>query len=296
MMIIEETLTLSKNNGGTAIGIYKSLNPILIQEYNGEFELLVVKVKVNKMEIRVISGYGPQENLPDNQRAAFYIALDVEIERACLAGKEIIISMDANAKLRKGWIPNDKHSICKNGKFLENILKKHKLVVGNGHKKCKGVITRKRVTTRSTEESTIDLIILSQRLATNVENILVDEQQKHSLTRITKTKAEVVVKKSDHNVIITELNIPWNPNIKRERIQILNFKDKKCQKLFTKVTSENTYLSSAFDSDNDLNSQTNIFLTRLNQVCHKTFRVMRVNNKKGKEHDELYNKWINLRN
>ena len=163
--IIFEAIRTNKKNGGTAIGIYKSLNPILIQEYSSEFELLVVEVKVNKMEIRVISGYGPQENLPDNQRAAFYIALDVEIERACLAGKEIIISMDANAKLGKDWIPNDKHSICKNGKFLENILKKHKLVVGNGHMKCKGLITRKRVTTRSTEESTIDLIILSQKLA-----------------------------------------------------------------------------------------------------------------------------------
>ena len=167
----------------------------MIKEYSGEFELLVVEVKVNKLEIRIISGYGPQENLPDNERSAFYVALDVEIERAGLAGKEVVVSMDANAKPGKEWILKDKHIICKNGKLLENILKKHHLVVGNGLMQSKGVITRKRVTTRSTEESSIDLIIMSQGLATNVKNILVDEEQKHSLTRITQTKTGVVVKK-----------------------------------------------------------------------------------------------------
>ena len=255
----------------------------------------MVEVKVNKVEIRIISGYGPQENLPDSERAAFYIALDVEIERACLAGKKVIISMDANAKLGKEWIPNDRHNICKNGKLLENILKKHKLIVGNGHLKCKGVITRKRVTTRSTEESSIDMIILSQELANYVQNILVDEQQNHSLTRITQTKAGVIVKKSDHNVIITELEIPWNPSQKKDKIQLLNFKDKKCQKIFSEETSKDAYLSSAFESDQNLNEQTNIFLNRLNKVCQKVFRVIRISNKKEKEHDMLYNKCNLLR-
>ena len=36
-------------------------------------------------------------------------------------------------------------------------------------------------------------------------------------------------------------------------------------------------------------------MKRLNKVCHKAFRVIRVNNKKEKEHDVLYNKWTNLR-
>ena len=48
-----------------------------------------------------------------------------------------------------------------------------------------------------TEESTIDHIIMSTELASNVTNILVDEEQKYALTRITKTKHGVVVKRSD---------------------------------------------------------------------------------------------------
>ena len=91
--------------------------------------------------------------------------------------------------------------------------------------------------------------------------------------------------KSDHNVIITELEIPWNPSEKKQKVQLLNFKDKKCQKIFTEETSKNAYLSSSFDSQENLNIQTNIFMKRLNKVCHKAFRVIRVNNKKEKEHD-----------
>ena len=49
-------------------------------------ELLVVEVKINKREIRIISGYGPQENLPESERTAFYSTLDTEIESAFLSG------------------------------------------------------------------------------------------------------------------------------------------------------------------------------------------------------------------
>ena len=37
---------------------HKSLDPILIEE----FELLVIEVKMGGRDVRVITGYGPQEN------------------------------------------------------------------------------------------------------------------------------------------------------------------------------------------------------------------------------------------
>ena len=125
--------------------------------------------------------------------------------------------MDFNAKLGKGWIPKDRHNICENGKLLEQIIKKHALIVGNGLPQCQGVITRKRITTLRTEESSIDHVILSENLAKNVANILIDEEQRHALTRITQTKTGVVVKRSDHNVIITELSISWNKSNTKKR-------------------------------------------------------------------------------
>ena len=51
-----------KEKGGTMIGVHKALKPFLIQEYSNEFELLVVEISVANKSIRIISGYGPQEN------------------------------------------------------------------------------------------------------------------------------------------------------------------------------------------------------------------------------------------
>ena len=64
--------------------------------------------------IRVISGYGPQENWPEDKRRPFFVALETEVEKANLAGKSVIIELDANAKLGKKYIPNDPHEISPN--------------------------------------------------------------------------------------------------------------------------------------------------------------------------------------
>ena len=47
-----------KEKWGSMIGAHKALQPILIQE----FELLVVEIKIRNKEIRIMTGYGPQES------------------------------------------------------------------------------------------------------------------------------------------------------------------------------------------------------------------------------------------
>lgn len=54
-----------KKDGGTLIGVHKGLKPMLIQEYSDKFELLVVEISVSNKDIRIISGYGPQECWPE---------------------------------------------------------------------------------------------------------------------------------------------------------------------------------------------------------------------------------------
>ena len=64
-------------------------------------------------------------------------------------------------------------------------------MVGNSLKQCKGVITRRRVTTDNVEESIINFVIMSEDLSNEVEEILVDDSREHVLTRLTKTKKRV---------------------------------------------------------------------------------------------------------
>ena len=106
-----------KVKGGSMIGVHKALKPILIEEYSSDFELLVVEIQVANRDIRVITGYGPQETWSDTERMPFFMALEQEIVKAELAGKSILIEMDANSKLGSQYIHGDKHKQSENGKI-----------------------------------------------------------------------------------------------------------------------------------------------------------------------------------
>ena len=86
-----------------------------------------------------MTGCGPQENWEEAKRMPFFIALEVEIVKAEMAGKSILIQMDSNSKLGQKYIPNDTHGESPNGSLLASIME-------NGSSKCTGRITRKRVT------------------------------------------------------------------------------------------------------------------------------------------------------
>ena len=73
---------------------------------------------------------------------------------------------------------------------------------------CKGLVTRRRVTKTATEESVIDFVIMSRDLTHDVESIIIDDERKHVLTKITKTKKGVTKSESDHNVIFSHFKLP----------------------------------------------------------------------------------------
>ena len=89
----------SKQKGGTLIGAHRSLDPVLIEEYSEDFEMLVVEVKLGGRDVRVISGYGPQENWKSEEKLLFFRALEEEILKTKMYEKAIYIQMDANRKL-----------------------------------------------------------------------------------------------------------------------------------------------------------------------------------------------------
>ena len=177
-----------KKGGGTLVAAHEDLNPKLISEYNDDFEILVVEIETKEKAIRIISGYGPQENWEEEKRLPFFLALETEIEKAELAGKSIIIEMDANSKLGPDHIPEDPHPMSPNGLLLSGIIKRHALFVANGSEKSEGIITRRRVTKDRTEESAIDIVMFSHDMTMHFVSLKVDEKKRHVLKSIRKTK------------------------------------------------------------------------------------------------------------
>ena len=105
-----------------------------------------------------------QENENYTKRAQFFAKLEEEICSAEISGCSIFIELDANSKLGPSLIPGDPHEQSDNGKILAKLIKDHDLVLVNGSKICKGLITRRRKTIHSVEESVIYFVIVSQDL------------------------------------------------------------------------------------------------------------------------------------
>ena len=284
-----------KEKSGIMIGAHKSLSPVLIAEYNSDFELLVVEVHVNNKHIRVMTGVGPHENKLEDVRMPFFLALEEEIHKAELEGKSIYIEIDANSKLGPERIPNDKHKISNNGQILAAMLDRHALFVANSSQKCSGLITRKRVTTVRTEESSIDLVITSSDMIDNLVSLQIDDARNHVLTKLTTTKEGSNKVESDHNVLITKFTFSWNKRTKQEKIQMYNLKNKQNQAKFKEETSHNKYLLSAFDDDTeDLEVSAYKFIKRLNITIHKCFQKIRMTKKLDMKTEKLYETWRRL--
>ena len=159
---IFESIRKNKEHGGSMMGIHVGLQPVLVKEYNTDFELLVVQIKAADKDILVMTGYGPQEHWRDNERLPFFTALEEEIASAQYEGKPIIVLMDANSKLGPNHIQGDPHKISKNGVILEGIIERHGLCVVNGLiQKRSGLITRQKHTVNSVEQSIINFVLMS---------------------------------------------------------------------------------------------------------------------------------------
>ena len=46
-----ESIRQNKEKGGTLVGIHRSLQPVLIEEYDEKFELIVTEIKIANKEI-----------------------------------------------------------------------------------------------------------------------------------------------------------------------------------------------------------------------------------------------------
>ena len=88
-----------KQKGGSIIGAHKALNPILISEYSEDFELIVIEIKIRNKEIRIMTGYGPQETWPEAERMPFFLALEQEIIKAEMRGSPCTLRWTPTANL-----------------------------------------------------------------------------------------------------------------------------------------------------------------------------------------------------
>ena len=89
-----EKIRMGSYGGGLLTAVDKSLEPVLIEAANEEAEVLVVQVKIGKSLIRIINGYGPQEDDPLVKKLAFWQAIEQEVVHAKNSQCMILIQCD----------------------------------------------------------------------------------------------------------------------------------------------------------------------------------------------------------
>ena len=65
--------------GGLLTAINEDLSPVLISQGSDEIEILVVQILVGKHKIRILNGYGPQENEMKGNILSFWQEFEKEI-------------------------------------------------------------------------------------------------------------------------------------------------------------------------------------------------------------------------
>ena len=290
--IVFEAIRKAKG-GGTLISGHKDLNPKLIEQYEDDFELLVIEIELKQKQVRVISGYGPQENWPENKRMPFFIALETEIAK--LAGRSVIVEMDANAKLGKKYIKGDPHEMSPNGHILAQIVERHMLVVGNGADICTGTITRKRVTKNRVEQSAIDIILFSSDMLDSLVSLDIDENRKYVLTKVINNKKGLRIQESDHNPIVTEFKLQIKRPKEADKLEMYNLKNKEGQTKFKEYTNNTKMLSTVFDSDDDIDILTKRFLKKLDGCISLNLKKIRIKKKKDDKEINLHSRLQELK-
>ena len=276
---IFEQLRENNEGGGLMSIIHRNLNPVQIPDEHPEF--LIVDIFGKFGSIRTINCYGPQENLSLEARTEFFIELESKIISAKQNEKYICIEFDANSKFGNSIIPGDPNEMSSNGRILFDILKRQNLIIVNATEKCEGVITRYKKTARGVEQSVLDYFVVCSDFYQNILKMTIDDKRQYTLSRFYKYKTRTSTVESDHNVLILQVGLKWNRNIRKERKEIYNVKNISYQKIFNENTSNNRKLIEVLQNT-DIFQAGAKWIKELKHMISISFKKIRISNSSPK--------------
>ena len=278
----------NKQGGGLAVGIEKRIESTLIREGDDNTEVLSIQIIVEKTPVRIIVGYGPQENDDVDRKKLFWNFVENEVKEAEAAGDGIIFQMDGNLHAGCNLIKNDPNPINKNGRlFLEFLSRNKSLIVLNSLESCEGVITRQRKVENRTEQAVLDFFLINEKLRPFLEGLLIDENRDFGLCNTAQIRKNGKIIDSDHNSSIATFNIQINNREKVDRQEMFNLRNKKCQEAFKDATENSSELVKTFRTDLPFEKQTKIWQKIFNSLLYKCFKKVRIVGKNEKEEHKM---------
>ena len=223
-----------------------------------------------------MNSYGPQEDDAAELISHFWQKIEEEVIIAKNEGCLILIQLDANAKIGNTIIRDDIHSMSGNGKLLWEFVNRQNLSIVNAQDKCCGTVTRERTTVLGVEKSTIDYVIVCDRMNDNLDEMLVDEARKYVLTNYSVKKGRIHKTESDHNLLVCKFSLNYSTKKKTIRKEAFKLYDQLGQEAFFRETSITGNLSDIFFQDNCFPKNSTLFYKKLNGCIRKCFKKVRI--------------------
>ena len=197
-----------------------------INEGDDDTEVMSVLVVVGNIPIRIIVGYGVQENASKEKKDKFWDFIEKEVVQAELEDQGLIIQMDGNLHAGEGLVKDDPNPQNQNGRLFVQFLQRNpSLTVVNALSICKGLITRQRILESRTEKAVLDFFLVNDKLSPFLKSMIVDEKREFPLSNFSQIKKNKRVTETDHNGLILELEITFSAK-KAERQEMFNMKKK----------------------------------------------------------------------
>ena len=273
--------------GGLALGVQKDIESTLVTEGNDETEVLSVQVVVGKIPVRIVLGYGPQENAPIDKKNRFWEAIEKEVSQAEIEGHGVLLQMDGNLHAGSALVKGDPNPQNRNGKLFMEFLERNKsLTVVNTLNLCQGIITRRRELETRTEEAVLDFCIVNDKLRPFINKMIIDEARDFCLSNVDQVKKNERIIETDHNGLIVEFDILMEKQ-KLVREEMINLKNKICQEIFKEETENNIQLLECFQNELPVSVQCNNWKRVFNSILHKCFKKVRITNNKKKEDTKI---------
>ena len=286
----------NRGGGGLLTCVDENTNPVLISNCKDDTEILTVEANMENKKIRIINGYGPQEDDDIQDILGFWQDFEGEVIKAKDDGCFILIEMDANAKVGRDIITGDNHIMSSNGKLLLDVIDRQDLVIANSLDICKGVVTRVREFENRAEKSTIDYIIICRELVKYMSEMVIDEDRIYTLARYTNKNSGKKIIKSDHNILYGTFSIIFDRKPRKIRNEHFLFKCQESKKRFLDETNSTKLLSSSFQDKRSFLKCSELFFKSLDRTFHKCFKKVRIRNGHKKTYgDECIQEKLNLK-
>ena len=296
-LIFELTRESRDGGGGLAIGCIKQLKPVLARKGTDSIEALTIDISLQKMKIKCVVGYGPQENSKKENKSDFWNYIEEDAKTAWENDQGFILHCDGNLWAGPTIIPGDPRKQNRNGKFLEDFLSRNQnLVVVNSLPICEGLITRRRIKAGKEEKSILDFFIVCTKVLPYVTKMVIDEKKEFILTNYKPSKKGEKAKDSDHFTEYLEIDLKMKLT-KPVRKEIFNFQNKESQETFKNITSNTKDFSKCFENNEPLLKQIENWRDVLKSKCQTAFKKIRIRKKKRANCiNPVLAKLINLRN